>query len=266
MSPSALSRTILRLEAEAGQKLLIRDNRTVELTAAGAEFRLYAREALDGWERVRASLASGQEALSGEIRLYASVAASYTILSTLFVAFRRKHPGVHIRLQTGDPAEAIERVGRGEADITAAARPDSLPKNLLFKPILATPLLFVAPTMDSEAATLTARTPIPWERVPMVFSETGLSRNRVDEWFRRKRIRPRIYAEVSGHEAIVSLVRLGCGVGIVPRIVLDRFSQKGEARVLDVDRPLKPYIVGLCAHRRRLDSPVVKAFWDIVVP
>jgi LysR family positive regulator for ilvC len=88
----------------------------------------------------------------------------------------------------------------------------------------------------------------------------------VDEWFRRKRIRPRIYAEVSGHEAIVSLVRLGCGVGIVPRIVLDRFSQKGEARVLDVDRPLKPYIVGLCAHRRRLDSPVVKAFWDIVVP
>jgi LysR family positive regulator for ilvC len=76
-------------------------------------------------------------------------------------------------------------------------------------------------------------------------------------------VKPRVYAEVSGHEAVISMVRLGCGVGIVPRIVLDRFAQKGEVRVLDVSPPLEPYVVGLCAHERRLAAPVVKAFWDL---
>jgi LysR family positive regulator for ilvC len=96
----------------------------------------------------------------------------------------------------------------------------------------------------------------------MVLAESGLSRRRADGWFRQKRVRPKIYAEVSGHEAVVAMVRLGCGVGIVPRIVLERFSQKGEVRVIEVERPLEPYVVGLCAHRRRLESPVVKAFWE----
>jgi LysR family positive regulator for ilvC len=98
----------------------------------------------------------------------------------------------------------------------------------------------------------------------MVLSQTGLSRRRVDKWFRSGGTRPNVYAEVSGHEAIVSMVRLGCGVGIVPRIVLERFSQPGEVRILDVQPPLEPYVVGLCAQARRLDSPIVKAFWDIV--
>ncbi len=96
----------------------------------------------------------------------------------------------------------------------------------------------------------------------MILTASGLSRRRADAWFRHRGIRPSIYAEVSGHEAVVSMVRLGCGVGVVPRLVLDRFAQKGEARVLDVEPALEPYVVGLCVHRRRLSAPLVKAFWD----
>jgi LysR family positive regulator for ilvC len=264
LSPSALSRTILRLEEELGQRLFVRDNRSVELTPAGLRFRSYALEALDGWKKLKNSLASGQEELTGEIVLYSSVAASYTVLSALLPIFRVKHPAIHIRLETGDPANAIERVQSGAADITVAARPDSLARSLVFKAVTVTPLEFIAPAIRCEAQALTSKPPIPWGRVPMVLSEAGLSRKRADAWFRASRIRPNVYAEVSGHEAIVSMVRLGCGVGVVPRIVVERFSQKGEVRMLDVAPPLEPYTIGLCAHRRRLASPVVKAFWDIV--
>ena len=97
----------------------------------------------------------------------------------------------------------------------------------------------------------------------MVLSATGLSRERTDAWFRAKAIRPNVYAEVSGHEAVLSMVRLGCGVGIVPKIVLDRFALKSEVRVLRVEPSLAPYTIGLCAQRRRLQSPPVKAFWEI---
>ena len=264
LSPSALSRTIRRLEEEVGERLFIRDNRTVQPTPAGLRLRLWARESIESWEAFKGSLVDERGSLSGEILLYCSVAASYTVLSSLFRSFRERHPGVHIRLQTGDPADSIERVQNGQADITVAARPETLPRNLVFKTVAVTPLEFIAPASPCEVAALVRGPEVPWSRVPMVLSETGLSRARADAWFRAKRIHPNVYAEVSGHEAIVSMVRLGCGVGIVPRLVLERFAVKGEVRILEAPPPLEPYIVGLCAHKRSLASPLVKAFWGVV--
>jgi len=265
LSPSALSRAVRRMEEELGRRLFLRDNRSVQLTPAGERFRRYARQSLQGWEALAAELAEHTghgEALAGELTVYCSVAASYTVLAGLFLAFRRRHPGVHIRLQTGDPAGAIERVASGRADITVAARPAALPRSLAFQPVAVTPLEFIAPVVPCEAEALTRQSPIPWARVPLVLSETGLSRRRAEAWFRARRVRPNVYAEVAGHEAIIAMVSLGCGVGVVPRLVLERFAQPKEVRVLDADPPLDPYVVGLCAHRRRLASPAVKAFWD----
>jgi LysR family positive regulator for ilvC len=266
LSPSALSRTIRRLEEEVGERLFVRDTRVVELAPAGRALRRYARELLDGWESFRASLADSRQTLRGELSVYCSVAASYTVLAGLIATFRRKHPGIHLRIETGDPARALERVQGGFADVAVAARPAALARSLVFRTIAVSPLLFVAPTIACEASTLTSRSPIPWARVPMILTATGLSRRRADAWFRGRGIRPSVYAEVSGHEAVVSMVRLGCGAGIVPRLVLDRFALKGEARVLDVEPGLEPYVVGLCAHRRRLAAPQVKAFWDCADP
>jgi LysR family transcriptional regulator, positive regulator for ilvC len=264
LSPSALGRTIRRLEDEVGERLFDRDTRAVELTDAGRSLRAYAREQLEGWERFRASLAGTRGVLSGELSVYCSVAASYTVLAGLIAAFRARHPGVHLRLETGDPARAVDRVQEGLADVAVAARPASLARGLAFRTIAVSPLLFVAPIIACAAARLTARAPIDWAQVPMILTAVGLSRRRADAWFRARGVRPAVYAEVSGHEAVVSMVRLGCGVGIVPRLVLDRFAQKGEARVIDVAPPLEPYVVGLCVHRRRLSAPLVAAFWDCV--
>ena len=262
LSPSALSRAVRRMEEELGQRLFSRDNRTVELTPAGRRFRRYAREALAGWEELARALAADPEAVRGELTVYCSVAAAYTVLTGLFRTFRQAHPGVHLRLQTGDPAEALERVLNAQADVTVAARPHALPRTLVFKTVTVTPLQFIAPAVPCEAATLARESPIPWARVPMVLSATGLSRRRAEAWFKARGVRPRVYAEVSGHEAIISMVRLGCGVGVVPRLVLERFAQKNEVRVLEVSPPLEPYVVGLCARRRRLEYPPARAFWE----
>ncbi len=262
LSPSAVSRTIGRLEEELGRRLFDRDKRSVELRPEGEALLAFARETLGAWEDLKASLVQGG-ALKGEIRIYSSVAASYTVLDRLFPSFRRTYPDVHVRLRTGDAADALERIMDGSADVAVAALPGSLPRNILFRAVLTTPLVFIAPTMACEAAALTGKDPVPWDRVPMVLTETGLSRKRADAWFRERGAKPRIYAEASGHEAVISMVSLGCGVGIVPRIVLDRFARPGEVRVLEPKGRLEPYVIGLCAYKRRLSSPVVRAFWDM---
>jgi LysR family transcriptional regulator, positive regulator for ilvC len=263
ISTPALSRMIQRLEAEVGHRLFIRDNRSVQLSDVGRRFRHFAQDTVDRWEALLDSLVAEDTQLRGELLLYASVTAAGSVLTDLFARFRDQFPKVHIRLETGDAANAIERVQDGSADVTVAARPEKLPKNLHFKLLTSTPLILIAPTVPCDVTALVSQPEIPWASVPMILAEQALSRKRAEAWFRRIGVKPNIYAEVAGHEAIIAMVRLGCGVGIVPEIVYRTSTFRDEIQVLPVEANLTPYEVGLCVHGRRLTSPVVRAFWEI---
>ena len=263
ISTSALSRMIQRLEVEVGQTLFLRDNRSVELSETGRRFKEFAQETIDQWEHFIASVDEKSTILRGELLLYGSVTAPCSVLSDLFSKFRDSYPKVHIRLETGDAANSIEKIQDGSADITVAARPDDLPSNLFFKSLTSTPLIFIGPVVACEVTSLINEPEIDWSEVPMILAEQALSRKRTEAWFRGIAVRPKIYAEVAGHEAILSMVRLGCGVGVVPKIVFDNTLFRSELKVLDVDAGLEAYEVGLCVHKRRMTAPAVRAFWNI---
>ena len=99
----------------------------------------------------------------------------------------------------------------------------------------------------------------------MVLSESGLARSRVDQWFADQGLKPSIYAQVSGHEAIVSMVALGVGVGVVPELVMKNSPLMGRVRVLAVQPELEPFAIGLCAQTQRMNDPVVQALWQTAV-
>jgi LysR family positive regulator for ilvC len=60
----------------------------------------------------------------------------------------------------------------------------------------------------------------------------------------------------------LSLVSLGCGVGVVPRIVMEQSPLRPAVRALDAD--LGELRVGVCTERRKLRTAIVKAFWESV--
>lgn len=265
ISPSALSRTIQRLEEEVGETLFLRDNRTVTLTRAGVLFREYAIQTLDKWEELKEQLRYEGTNLQGEISLYCSVTACYSILPEIIRQFRESHPGIHLKIQTGDAASAIKRVTDSEVDIAIAAKPDALPRELEFREVTTTPLVFIAPSLECETSKFMCRSPLPWKSIPMILPEEGLARKRADSWFREKGIKPLIYAQVTGNEAILAMVRLGCGVGVVPGLVLEKSPIKTDIRIVSVQPDLTPYTVGLVAKKKRKASPLVNAFWNTPV-
>ena len=57
--------------------------------------------------------------------------------------------------------------------------------------------------------------------VPLILPLAGLARLRFDRWARGAGIKPHIAAETAGNEAVLALARLGIGLGLVPRIVLE---------------------------------------------
>jgi LysR family transcriptional regulator, positive regulator for ilvC len=265
VSPSALSRAVQRLERETGWPLLERDRRSVRLTPEGARFAAHARETLERWEGLQRDLRGRRETLTGTIVLFASVTACQTFLPELLSEFRQRHPDVHIQLETGYAADALERLAEGRVDVSIAAIPARVPRALVARVLLHTPLVFAAPRAPCEVERLSHRRPIPWAELPIVMPASGQARESADRWFRRRRIEPRIYGDLPGSEAILALVSLGCGIGIVPRIVLEESPLASKVRILEADdahHALGEFRVGVCTPSKKLGSPLVQALWD----
>jgi LysR family positive regulator for ilvC len=267
VSPSALSRAVQRLEQETGWPLLERDRRSVRLTAEGGRFAEHARETLERWQGLKRDLAGRRDTLTGSIAIFASVTACQSFLPELLSDFCQRHPDIHIKLETGYAADALERLAEGQVDVTVAAIPERVPRALVARVLLHTPLVFAAPRAACEVERLCHRRPLPWAEMPIVLPASGHARESAERWFRRRRVTPHIYGEVPGSEAILALVSLGCGVGIVPRIVLDESPLRAKLRVLDAGddgEALGEFRVGVCTQRRKLASPLVRAFWDSI--
>ena len=263
MSPSALSRLIQRLEEDAGAVLFLRDNRRVELTAEGQHFLGYARDALRRWNACRQSL-SGKAELTGEVRLFCSVTASYHFLSRILPPFRERYPGIDIHLHTGDQAESPQRILAGAEDIAIAAHVEPWPDRLTFLPMASTGLVFIRPLIKGVARDRwQERRTNGWADIPLIVAERGISRQRFDEWCLKEGVQPNIYAQVAGHEAIVGMVGLGYGIGVVPELVLVNSLLKDRVVVCDGAPLLDPVSIGLCCLRRHQADLRVKAFWDV---
>lgn len=263
VSASALSRSLRQLEQELGVPLFHRDNRSVSVTPQGATFLAFARELVTGWDQVRHDLQAQSGVLQGEVSLYCSVTASYSFLHELLSRLRRDHPRIEIKLHTGDPEDAMARVQAGSEDIAIGARPDALPAGVAFKPITRSRLVFIAQAREPRLRELSRRRPDPrqWAATPMILPESGLARQRVERWFAALGVRPSIYAQVAGNEALVSMVSLGFGVGVVPEIVLKASPLARQVTELPVRPALAPYEVGLFTLEKKLRSPLIAAFW-----
>lgn len=264
MSASTLSRRIVRMEEEAGAQLLNRDRGPLTLTPAGELFRQHAEQTLAAWEALQSAVDTNVSDMEGSLTLYCSVTASYSFLADLLARFRERYPKVDLRLHTGDAAESIPRAESGGADVVIAARPEQLPDGLTFRTMASSPLLFIAPRALGTVPEI-AQTEIDWGKVPMVLSESGLARSRVNQWFTARGVKPRIYAQVSGNEAIVSMVALGVGVGVVPELVLHNSPLASRVRVLPVRPELEPFAIGLCAQTQRMNEPLLQALWTTAV-
>ncbi|WP_271409191.1 HTH-type transcriptional activator IlvY [Pseudomonas sp. Q1-7] len=264
VSPSALSRSIKQLEEELGAPLFVRDSRSVQLTREGQQFREYASEVMSGWHAIRQRLMQDQLDLHGELSLYCSVTASYSFLYDILSSFRQDYPRIEMKLHTGDAEKAVERVQQGLEDLAIGARPDNLPAGVDFQSITRSELRFIGPQSPQllTEEQLSQPTAQSWKDVPMILSEEGLARTRTDRWLKSHGIKPRIYAQVSGNEAIVSMVSLGFGIGVVPQIVLDNSPLAARICIYDIQPPLAAYDIGLFALEKRLNDPLIAAFWN----
>ena len=68
---------------------------------------------------------------------------------------------------------------------------------------------------------------------------------------------------MAGNEAIIVMASLGCGIGLVPRMVLEKSPFLNRVKILDETPELPPFIIGLCTRKKNLANPRVNELWSI---
>lgn len=264
VSPSTLSRVIQRLEIELGNALLHRDNRTVVLSEAGQQFYQFAEQQLEQWQLLQLSLNQKHAELQGKLHIYCSVTAAYSHLPPLLERFRQQHPMVEIMLTTGDAADGLEQVEKQAVDLAIAAKPEQLSRIFTFQHLAKIPFAVIAPKMICQVQQQIQQDFL-WSEIPIILPEHGPARKRFEYWFRKKQQgKANIYATVSGHEALVSMVALGCGVGIVPQVVVENSPVKDRVQYLADAGEITPFDLGVCCLNQHKDKPLIQAFFEAI--
>ncbi|MCX4759814.1 HTH-type transcriptional activator IlvY [Streptomyces sp. NBC_01275] len=255
VSPATLTRTVQRLEADLGHRLFDRGPRGVALTAEGHRFREYAVHALELWRSYREEHPDPAE-LTGRLTVFATVTACQALLPDLLAPLRSAHPQVRLDLRTGDAAAALARLDEGEVDAAVAGIPARLPESLVSRTVAVTELVFVT-ARDRPDVRLDG---------PFVLPHRGLVREAADRWLRAHGNTAEAVCEPDGHEGLLALVALGCGTGVVPRLVLEHSAVRDRLTVVPADPAPEPLPIGLCVRRADLRRPAVAALWSLTSP
>ncbi|HEY9215189.1 MAG TPA: LysR family transcriptional regulator [Ancylobacter sp.] len=102
VTKSAVGKSVSRLEARLGTKLIHRSTRRLVLTADGEAYLAIARRALEEISAAETFLSSGNRDIAGRLRVDAPAAWGREVLLPILVGIAREHPELHLSLSFTD--------------------------------------------------------------------------------------------------------------------------------------------------------------------
>ena len=123
----ALSRQLSDLEREMGCELLIREPRGVTLTEQGMLLRKRADEIVSLADRTERELRAPAAEVEGDVWVGGGESRAMALVAQVAAQIAGEHPGVRLRIHSGNGADVIERVEKGLLDfgVVFGEAPDS---------------------------------------------------------------------------------------------------------------------------------------------
>ena len=219
LSQPSLSIQVRALERDIGTPLLVRTQRRVELTEAGRALLEDGRRLID---QSAAAVVQARRAATGSVgRLSIGFVstADYSILPPLVRSFRRKYPGVALKLLelTNDLQEAL--LLSGELDLGLSVLPTPAPE-LRTRVVFREPLIAAVPASYALAKGVLRIRLRNLAHEEFILFPRALSPGLYDLVIaacQRAGFTPSLAQEAIQMQTILGLVAAGLGVAIVPR-------------------------------------------------
>lgn len=237
MAQPPLSQAIRRLEAQVGAPLLVRNNRSVSLTPAGAAFLETARGMLAALEGGVAQARRVAQGVEGHLTITFVNIAPYEALLRGLRWFHEAYPAVSFTLREATTREQVEALEQGNADIGFMRQPGASAPSLRFETLLSEPVLVALPAShrlaERDRVDLAAL-----KDDPFVASARSLGPGFHDQLVSlclAAGFTPRVVQEARRLETVAALVASGFGVALLPASLAREPRQDVIFRPLAVD-------------------------------
>ncbi len=250
---SSISKMIADLEQEWHVNLLERSRAGVQLTADGMAMLPYAEALVADYHRLQDEVAALNGLREGVIRIgtFSSVATHW--IPRIIQPFQRDYPGIQYELLMGDYTEIENWLAAGRIECGFLR----LPTRQEFDTIFLEQDELVAVLPPSHPLTRRKKLkPSDLQDQPFLLLEHG-GKTEVSEFLERHNVRPDIRFTTWDDYAILSMVESGLGLGILPRLILQRIPYDVEIRPFT--QPAHRDIA-LALRSRKTASAAVKQF------
>ncbi len=236
MVPSALSKRLAALEAEAGVALLLRRRRGVAPTPAGESLLRQAREVLAALDRIRVELSEFGKGVQGSVRVAASPSVLAEQLPDDIARFLAAHPGLRVSLDERLSPDIVRQVREGVADLGVLWDRADL-DGLQVRPYLSDHLCVVM----APGHPLARRPGLRFEETLDHESIGVLPSGAVATLVRRQAALlgrlPAHRIQVSSIEAACRIVAAGLGMALLPREAVAPHAGAGRLRLVPLLEP-----------------------------
>ncbi|MNZ62198.1 HTH-type transcriptional activator CmpR [compost metagenome] len=257
LTQPAVSDQVRKLEERFGVLLFHRNKRSVRLTELGERLlavtqRLFVIEA-----EAQELLAASSALQTGNLTL--AVDAAVHLLPQV-ARFCQRHPGIRVRIETGNTDESLQALFDYQADLALLGRAVE-DERLISITLRSDPIVaFVAsshPWAGRESIRLA-----DLDDAPLVLREQGsVTRQTLEEEMHRAGLRIRPAIEVEGREAAREAVVAGIGVGVVSAAEFGSDSRVHALPIIDCQRRMSETLVCL---REQSSRRIVSTFLDVV--
>ncbi|MDP9881781.1 DNA-binding transcriptional LysR family regulator [Variovorax boronicumulans] len=214
LAQPTVSLHISELESRLGAQLVVRGNRRVTPTAAGAALVERGRKLLRDTDEAVEAVKRQAEGRTGRVRLGTSTGVVVDLLPQVLEALGVGHAGIDVEVSILGSAEAMARLAAGTLDIGLVAMPQPPQRDLVVTPWRTQPMMaFVPPRWKAPKRA----TPAWLATQPLIFNDATTHMYRLSmEWFASAGFAPRARIELNYDAAIRSLVAAGYGAALLP--------------------------------------------------
>ena len=263
ISPSAVSKSVQRLEQRLGVSLFTRTTRSLTLTPEGRELHGRALKLLQDAEEIEQVAMTARSEPSGVLRIAASLPLGIHVIAPALPEFRRRYPKVTVDLRLSDQIVDIVDLG-----VDVAVRIGELADSRLLSRRLAPMRLgaFASPAyLASRGAPIHPDALAEHDTVNLRYQSSG----QVFRWpfkigEREIEIVPPSGIIVDVSEAVLAILVAGGGVGLSATFVAAPYVARGELVPILTEYAVERHNITALWPEGRRANPAVRAFLTLL--
>lgn len=222
-SQSGISKHIKDLEDELGVELFVRKGkRFLGLSDPGRELIKIAERILLDAKNIKRLAEQFSKSTHGQLVIATTHTQARYALPEIVRKFKNEFPDVHLAIHQGSPAEIVELLKRGEADIGIATESLSEIQGLVTFPFYVWHHSVIVPNghalENKKAVTLSEVAEYPL----VTYHEGFTGRKSIDEAFSKKGLTPDIVISALDADVIKTYVEFDLGIGIISSIAYQK--------------------------------------------